>query len=72
MNKRNKKRSIPIVVALLIIILLSAVGCTAKQEYVIQYLDDNKDMVTEVYTTLDSINNKTIELDSLGIKYWVE
>jgi uncharacterized lipoprotein NlpE involved in copper resistance len=72
MNKRNKKRSVPIVVALLIIILLSAVGCTNKQEYILQYLDANQEMVTEVYTTINSINSKTIELDSLGIKYWVE
>ena len=71
MNKR-KKHSITILLIIMLITLLSVVGCTAKQEYVIQYLDDNQDMVTEVYTTLDSINNKTIELDSLGIKYWVE
>ena len=70
MNKR-KKRSIPIVVAILIIILLSVVGCTTKQEYILQYLDDNQDMVTEVYTTIDNINSKITELDSLGITYWV-
>ena len=40
----------------MLITLLSVVGCTTKQEYVIQYLDDNQDMVTEVYTTIDSIN----------------
>ena len=71
MNKR-KKHSITILVVILMIVLLSAVGCTAKQEYVIQYLDDNQDMVTEIYTTLDSINHKAHQLDSLGINYWIE
>lgn len=72
MNKRNKKHSITILLVILMIVLLSAVGCTNKQEYILQYLDDNQEMVTEIYTTIDSINNKTIELDSLGITYWVE
>ncbi len=71
MNKR-KKHSITILLVIMLITLLSVVGCTAKQEYVIQYLDDNQDMVTEVYTTLDSINHKTHQLDSLGINYWIE
>ena len=71
MNKR-KKHSITILLVIMLITLLSAVGCTAKQEYVIQYLDDNQDMVTEVYTTLDSINHKAHQLDSLGINYWIE
>ena len=72
MNKRNKKRSVPIIIVIMVIILLSVVGCTTKQEYILQYLDSNQEMVTEVYTTIDSINSKTIELDSLGITYWVE
>lgn len=71
MNKR-KKHSITILLVIMLITLLSVVGCTNKQEYVLQYLDDNQDMVTEVYTTLDSINSKTIELDSLGINYWID
>lgn len=71
MNKR-KKHSITILLVIMLITLLSVVGCTTKQEYVIQYLDDNQDMVTEIYTSIDSVNIKTIELDSLGIKYWVE
>ena len=71
MNKR-KKHSITILLVIMLITLLSVVGCTTKQEYVIQYLDDNQDMVTEVYTTIDSINSKITELDSLGITYWVE
>lgn len=71
MNKR-KKHSITILLVIMLITLLSVVGCTTKQEYVIQYLDDNQDMVTEVYTTLDSINHKAHQLDSLGINYWIE
>ncbi len=71
MNKR-KKHSITILLIIMLITLLSVVGCTTKQEYILQYLDANQEMVTEVYTTIDSINSKTIELDSLGIKYWVE
>ena len=71
MNKR-KKHSITILLVIMLITLLSVVGCTTKQEYVIQYLEDNQEMVTEVYTTIDSINSKTIELYSLGIKYLVE
>lgn len=71
MNKR-KKHSITILLIIMLITLLSVVGCTTKQEYVIQYLDDNQDMVTEVYTTLDSINHKAHQLDSLGINYWIE
>lgn len=71
MNKRNKKHSITILLVIMLITLLSVVGCTNKQEYILQYLDDNQDMVTEVYTTIDSINSKITELDSLGITYWV-
>lgn len=71
MNKR-KKHSITILLVIILITLLSVVGCTIKQEYILQYLDENQEMVTEIYTTIDSINNKTIELDSLGIKYWVD
>ena len=70
MNKR-KKHSITILLIIMLITLLSAVGCTNKQEHILQYLDDNQDMVTEVYTTIDSINSKITELDSLGITYWV-
>ena len=70
MNKR-KKHSITILLVVILITLLSAVGCTTKQEYILQYLDDNQEMVTEVYTTIDSINSKITELDSLGITYWV-
>lgn len=71
MNKR-KKHSITILLVVILITLLSAVGCTTKQEYILQYLDENQEMVTEIYTTIDSINNKTLEFDSLGIKYWVD
>ena len=71
MNKRNKKHSITILLVIMLITLLSVVGCTTKGEYILQYLDDNQDMVTEVYTTIDSINSKITELDSLGITYWV-
>ena len=69
--KKGKKHSITILLVILIIVLLSAVGCTNKQEHILQYLDDNQEMVTEVYTTIDSINSKITELDSLGITYWV-
>lgn len=72
MNKRNKKCSIPIIIALLIIILLSAVGCTNKQEYILQYLDDNQELVTEVYESIDSVHTRTLHFDSIGIKYWVD
>ena len=71
MDKR-KKHSITILLVVILITLLSAVGCTTKQEYILQYLDENQEMVTEIYTTIDSINNKTLEFDSLGIKYWVD
>ena len=70
MNKK-KKHSITILLVIMLITLLSVVGCTNKGEYILQYLDDNQDMVTEVYTTIDSINSKITELDSLGITYWV-
>lgn len=71
MNKR-KKHSITILLVIMLITLLSAVGCTTKQEYVIQYLDDNQDMVTEVYESIDSVNTRTLHFDSIGIKYWVD
>lgn len=71
MNKR-KKYGITILLVVILITLLSIVGCTTKQEYILQYLDENQEMVTEIYTTIDSINNKTLEFDSLGIKYWVD
>ena len=70
MNKR-KNYSIPILLVIILFTLLSVVGCTNRQEYILQYLDDNQEMVTEIYTTIDSINSKTLELDSLGTKYWV-
>ena len=70
--KKRKKYSIIILLVIMLITLLLIVSCTTKQEYVLQYLDDNQNMVTEIYTTLDSINHKAHQLDSLGINYWIE
>ncbi len=71
MNKR-KKHSITILIIVLMIVLLSAVGCTSKQEYVLQYLDTNQELVTEIYKSIDSVNTRTLHFDSIGIKYWVD
>ena len=69
MNKR-KKHSITILLVIMLITLLLVISCTTKQEYVLQYLDD-QELVTEIYDSVDNINTQTRYLDSIGVAYWV-
>ena len=67
MLKTNKMRNY--IVLLIFTVFLS---CTNKQEYILQYLDDNQELVTLVYDSVDSINSHTKYLDSIGVTYWVD
>ena len=67
MLKINKMRNY--IVLLIFTVFLS---CTSKQEFILQYLDDNQELVTLVYDSVDNINSHTKYLDSIGVTYWVD
>lgn len=65
--KTKVKRRLSILIALVSLLVLMTL---IKDDYVIQYTDNNGDLVTEKYERLPDYEDRVVELQALGVRIY--
>ena len=65
--KTKVKRRLSILIALVSLLVLMTL---IKDDYVIQYTDNNGDLVTEKYERLPDYEDRVVELQELGVRIY--
>lgn len=67
----KKYRNAHIVGALIIGLVIFTLTQIFQHEFTLQYLDENKDLQTEVFNSTKEFNKRAEELKADGVSYWL-
>ena len=61
-----------IIAALVIVLILFVLTQMFPYQFTIQYLDEDKNLITETFDTREGFNKRAKELKANSIKYWLD
>lgn len=67
----KKYRNKHIASVLVIVLVIFALTQIFPHQFTLQYLDENKELQTEVFNSTKEFNKRAKELKAKGISYWL-